>query len=182
MRSPEDHRRFLHTAVKTQLGWTFAHLARLCGVHPTTIYDVCNFKELPSPKLADSIQRVLGEAGVFIDVLEMWPATQQPPDAEASQALHSRDPKEASSFTPVEFLELEETMREILHDFSPREREILDLRFGYGLNRQEVADRIPSVTPGRFITRERVRQIEIRSLRRLRYEEHLRKLRPFAIQ
>lgn len=71
---------------------------------------------------------------------------------------------------------LRQQMRDILDSLTEREREVLDLRFGLtngeGLTLEEVGERLG-------ITRERVRQIENKALRKLRHPTRSRKLRDY---
>jgi RNA polymerase primary sigma factor len=83
------------------------------------------------------------------------------------------------SVDPVETVHTEEfarVTREVLAELPPREREILCLRFGIGHERGHTLDYI-----GRQygLTRERIRQIEINALGRLRVPARSDRLRPF---
>jgi RNA polymerase primary sigma factor len=80
---------------------------------------------------------------------------------------------------PVETVHAEQlarVTREVLAELPPREREILCLRFGIGHERGHTLDYI-----GRQygLTRERIRQIEINALGRLRMPSRSYRLRPF---
>ncbi len=71
---------------------------------------------------------------------------------------------------------LRQQMKDILDSLTDREREVLDLRFGLttgeSLTLEEVGERLG-------ITRERVRQIEAKALRKLRHPTRSRKLRDY---
>jgi len=62
----------LYNALK-KLGWTQAELARRSGVSPEAIGCALNLRNKPSPSRIAKIQKAFGEAGVFIDVLSIWP-------------------------------------------------------------------------------------------------------------
>ena len=71
---------------------------------------------------------------------------------------------------------LQEQMSEILNDLPERERRVLSMRFGLedGTNQT-----LEDVGKEFNITRERVRQIEARALRKLRHPLQSRKLRDY---
>ena len=56
-----------------QAGWTQAELARRIDLSPTKVGDLFNLKRKPETEVADKIQRVLGEAGVYLDIDAAWP-------------------------------------------------------------------------------------------------------------
>jgi RNA polymerase primary sigma factor len=63
----------------------------------------------------------------------------------------------------------------VLKTLVPREEEVLRMRFGLGVGREHTLDEIGR---GLDVTRERVRQIELKALRKLRAPENARRLRP----
>jgi RNA polymerase primary sigma factor len=71
---------------------------------------------------------------------------------------------------------LQEHVREILGDLTPREQKILEMRFGLldGMNHtlEEVGREFD-------VTRERIRQIEAKALEKIREHVKLRKLRDY---
>jgi RNA polymerase primary sigma factor len=71
---------------------------------------------------------------------------------------------------------LREQLEEMLDDLTDREREVLHLRFGledgHAYTLEEVGKRFG-------VTRERIRQIEAKALRKLRHPSRSRKLRDF---
>lgn len=71
---------------------------------------------------------------------------------------------------------LSETIREVLGTLPDREREILELRFGLNDGRMRTLEEVGTMFG---ITRERVRQIEAKALRKLRHPSCSRKLRGF---
>jgi RNA polymerase primary sigma factor len=72
---------------------------------------------------------------------------------------------------------LRERIAEVLRSLAPRDREIIELRFGLNDGQPQSLDEISQ----RFgITRERVRQIEVRSLKKLRQPERSARLAGFA--
>jgi RNA polymerase primary sigma factor len=71
---------------------------------------------------------------------------------------------------------LKEQLHIILESLSPREREVLQMRFGL---RDGESHTLEEVGRAFGVTRERVRQIESKALRKLRHPGHRRKLRDF---
>ena len=58
-----------------RLGWSQKDLARKCGINQSTIGTIINLIRRPSVEQANAIQRALGEAGEYLDVLAEWPET-----------------------------------------------------------------------------------------------------------
>ncbi len=71
---------------------------------------------------------------------------------------------------------LQEQMSEILNDLPERERRVLCMRFGL---EDGMSQTLEDVGKEFNITRERVRQIEARALRKLRHPQQIRKLRDY---
>lgn len=71
---------------------------------------------------------------------------------------------------------LKEHMREVLETLSPRERKVLELRFGLEDGRNRTLEEV-----GKFfgVTRERIRQIEAKALRKLKHPTRARKLKDY---
>jgi len=65
---------------------------------------------------------------------------------------------------------------EILDDLSPREKKILDMRFGLS---DEITHTLEEVGKKFGVTRERIRQIEAKSLERIREHQKLKKLQEY---
>ncbi len=87
------------------------------------------------------------------------------PDEDASE------PSEAASFSL-----LREQLEEVLDTLAPREKKVLELRFGIVDGRTRTLEEV-----GREfnVTRERIRQIEAKALRKLRHPSRSKKLRDF---
>lgn len=71
---------------------------------------------------------------------------------------------------------LSEDIQEILEGLSPREREILVLRFGLGGERPHTLEEVGKMFN---VTRERIRQIEAKALRKLRHPSRAKKLKEY---
>jgi len=71
---------------------------------------------------------------------------------------------------------LRETTTRVLASLTPREERVLRMRFGIGMNTENTLE----VVGQQFsVTRERIRQIEAKALRKLRHPRRSKKLRSF---
>jgi len=87
--------------------------------------------------------------------------------------------KDESSLSPEEFTEnqiLKEEIKEVLETLQPREQEVLELRFGL---LDGTCHTLEDVGKRFNVTRERIRQIEAKALRKLRHPSRAKKLRDF---
>ena len=80
-------------------------------------------------------------------------------------------PAEAASF-----LMLKEQLEEVLESLTPREERVLRLRFGLDDGRTRTLEEVGQVFG---VTRERIRQIEAKALRKLRHPSRSKKLKDF---
>ena len=87
------------------------------------------------------------------------------PDEEASE------PSEAASFSL-----LKEQLMSVLDTLTPREKKVLELRFGILDGRSRTLEEVGKEFN---VTRERIRQIEAKALRKLRHPRRSKKLRDF---
>ncbi len=87
------------------------------------------------------------------------------PDEDASE------PSEAASFSL-----LREQLEEVLDTLAPREKKVLELRFGLVDGRTRTLEEVGKEFN---VTRERIRQIEAKALRKLRHPSRSKKLKDF---
>ena len=80
-------------------------------------------------------------------------------------------PEEAVSYTV-----LREQIVEVLHTLTPREEEVLKLRFGLKDGKTRTLEEVGEVFG---ITRERIRQIEAKALRKLRHPSRSKRLKDY---
>ena len=95
-------------------------------------------------------------------------------DAELSDFVEDKDaiaPSDAASLTM-----LRTEVEDILDSLRPRERRVLQLRFGFINGSQRTLEEVGK----RFgVTRERIRQIEVTALRKLRHPSRSKRLTDF---
>ena len=87
--------------------------------------------------------------------------------------------KDESSLSPEEYTEneiLKEEINEVLQTLQPREQEVLELRFGLI---DGTCHTLEDVGKRFNVTRERIRQIEAKALRKLRHPSRAKKLKDF---
>jgi RNA polymerase primary sigma factor len=87
--------------------------------------------------------------------------------------------EDQSEMSPMDSATLEmlkEQVRSVLANLSERERNVLEMRFGF---RDGVTHTLEDVGKMFNVTRERVRQIEAKALRKLRHPHHSRRLRDY---
>ncbi|MCX7627227.1 MAG: RNA polymerase sigma factor RpoD [Methylophilaceae bacterium] len=87
--------------------------------------------------------------------------------------------EDMSTMAPVDaavYANLREVTEEILNTLTPREAKVLRMRFGIGLNTDHTLEEVGKQFD---VTRERIRQIEAKALRKLRHPSRSEKLRSF---
>ncbi len=84
-----------------------------------------------------------------------------------------------NDYSPAESVasnDLKERVREVLKDLSPREEKVLKMRFGIDVASEHTLE---EVGKDFGVTRERIRQIEVKAIRKLRHSSRSEKLRSF---
>lgn len=95
-------------------------------------------------------------------------------DAYIKDFIESED-----AFSPADTVannDLKERVREILKTLTPREEKVLKMRFGIDVASEHTLE---EVGKDFSVTRERIRQIEVKALRKLRHPSRSKKLRSF---
>jgi transcriptional regulator with XRE-family HTH domain len=177
--------RFKHGALwgaLKRLNWTQTDLAKKCGVSIGTISRIMLLKERPSQRLADVLQSVLGGAGVYIDVTQEWPESfrglphgavvEQTRDIDASQLDAYRcfyDSLEKEAVNEDRLL-MRDRVRAALNTLDDREKQVIVARFGLDADTPMTLED----TGRKFrVTRERVRQMEAKAIRKLRHPRRM---------
>jgi RNA polymerase primary sigma factor len=132
-----------------------------------------------------NVEEVAAELGVTPEeVRSLRPLAQQPlslqetfgNDDEQSAASFLADPSEANPGEETDRHLLRERIDEVLRSLPPRDREVIELRFGL---RDGQPRSLEEVSRSFGITRERIRQIEARGLLKLRQPERMDRLAGF---
>ncbi|AHF01808.1 RNA polymerase sigma factor RpoD [Thiomicrospira aerophila AL3] len=87
--------------------------------------------------------------------------------------------EDSNILSPSDSADLEgmsETVREMLSTLTPREAKVLRMRFGLGMNTDHTLEEVGKQFD---VTRERIRQIEAKALRKLRHPSRAERLRSF---
>jgi RNA polymerase primary sigma factor len=87
------------------------------------------------------------------------------------------DKTSPSPYSDAERVEGSEQLQRVLRTLSPKEEKVIKMRFGIGADRDHTLEEV-----GRYlsITRERVRQIEAKALRKLKHPSRLKALRTLS--
>jgi RNA polymerase primary sigma factor len=125
-------------------------------------------------RLGWSVSRVKSVKNVAREPISLETPVGEEEDSLLGDFIEDKDVKSPASQTA--FMLLQDQLQDVLYTLPPREQEVLKMRFGledgYSLTLEEV---------GLYfnVTRERIRQIEAKALRRLRHPKRSRKLKDF---
>ena len=95
-------------------------------------------------------------------------------DTELAEFIHDENSSSPEDIASYELLKTH--IEEVLHSLSDREKKVLELRFGLKDNRPRTLEEVGKVFG---VTRERIRQIEAKALRKLKHPSRSRKLRDY---
>ena len=97
-------------------------------------------------------------------------------DSDTPLADFIPDEDAQTPFDAASFMLLKEQLDETLSTLKPREKDVLQLRYGLSDGRERTLEEVGQIFG---ITRERIRQIEAKALRKLRHPTRSKKLRDF---
>jgi RNA polymerase primary sigma factor len=125
-------------------------------------------------KLEAAIKRVQNIMKVSMEPISL----ESPVGSEQNSMLAEfiADENEPSPSDSASLQMLKQQVRGVLESLSEREREVLEMRFGFRDGKTHTLEEVGN-TFG--VTRERVRQIEAKALRKLRHPHHSRRLRDY---
>jgi RNA polymerase primary sigma factor len=135
-------------------------------------------REPTTEEIARKMDISLEKAEQIVKISQKTTSLEKPVGKEEDTMLKEFIPDEEME-TPVEsasFELLKGQVREVLQTLSPRERKILELRFGLVDQRPRTLE---EVGKDFGITRERIRQIEAKALRKLRHPSRAKQLRDY---
>jgi RNA polymerase primary sigma factor len=146
---------------------TSRYLVQQLGREPTAD-EIAQQMEMPTDKVRKVLKIVKEPVSLETPIGD---------DEESSLGDFVEDRQTLSPADAAMALSLEEQTRKVLATLTPREEQILRLRFGIG----EKSDYTLEEVGQRFaVTRERIRQIEAKALRKLRSPSRLRSLETFV--
>jgi len=145
----------------------------LCRVPPELALDIALALEADQYELFPPEVRERGFAwnkrtGTSYFVMEVESLDQLP---EGDLGMLVEGPEEAYSL-----VELKDCIGQTLSQLGRREREVIEARFGFGGSEPQTLEEVAREFG---VTRERIRQIEMRGLRRLRHPNYSKQLRAF---
>lgn len=134
----------------------------------------------PTPEeLAEHLEMPLEKVEQILEVAKE-PVSLETPigDDEDSQLGDFVEDKNAENPLDVAIAEaLQDATLSVLENLSPREEKVLRMRFGIGMNTDHTLEEVGKQFG---VTRERIRQIEAKALRKLRHPSRSEKLKTFA--
>src|SRR5580693_1364403 len=133
----------------------------------------------PTPEeLAEKLAMPLERVRKVLDIAKE-PLSLDMPIGEEEDSRLSDLVKDESAVTPLDSAiqaNLREATTQVLACLKPREERILRMRFGIGMDGNHTLEEVGKQFS---VTRERIRQIEAKTLRKLKHPHHSRKLRTF---
>lgn len=164
-------------ALLKKLGWTQSELATRSGMSQSQIGLILNLNRRPSADHANAIQRALGEAGEFFDVLSEWPESfqglkkgykrEQTEEIEMERLLDCPEVMNLAIEERPDYSDLEECLGKL----DIRQQEVIEQRVLEGKTLAQIAKR-------KKLTRARIQQIQAGALRKLRSPIHFARLFP----
>lgn len=169
-------------AILQRIGWSQAELARQTGIQQRTIGNIINLVKRPTSKQADAIQRAVGVAGEYLDVLAEWP--------ESFEGLKRGYKREQTAELPMERLldhpevlqiaapeyednGLKDRMEAVISELPEKQQVVLKERFWNNKTLEATGENKQVGVCG-----DAVRHIQAQALRKLRHPERLKRLAP----
>ena len=129
-------------------------------------------------KIYDTVEKVsylLALRAAYMNIASL----DKPVDEEKGDSLLLDLIEDTNALDPVEgatVIILKEQLEDALNTLTEREKDVLKLRFGLEDNKSKTLEEVGKIFG---VTRERIRQIEAKALRKLRHPARSKKLRDF---
>lgn len=135
--------------------------------HPPTVDELAEEMKMTAKRVTDIILKSLQPLSLD--------APRKPGSEDERETIETMpDTSSPSTEEAVKQRQLRPILRELFNKLSDRERRIMELRYIHGMTLEEIGQ-----DPMFRVTRERIRQIEARALRRLRHPNNSRRLRDY---
>ena len=134
----------------------------------------------PTPEeLAEKLAMPLEKVRKVLKIAKEPISLETPVGDEEDSATSAISSRTRSAILPIDAAiqaNLRETTTRVLASLTPREERVLRMRFGIGMNTDHTLEEVGQQFS---VTRERIRQIEAKALRKLKHPSRSRKLRSF---
>jgi len=133
----------------------------------------------PTPEEIGNLLEMTAERVNEILKVAQYPLSLEAPVGEDGEAHISDFIEDTKSITPIDTASnqlLKEEINKVLSEFSHREQRVLVLRFGLEDGRSRTLEEVGQEF---HVTRERIRQIEAKAIRKLRHPSRSRRLRDY---
>lgn len=184
-------------------GWTQKDLSQLTGLSTSYIGHIETLRVTPSRQAMDELCSALGLSVDYLFPASLMEAIREGlfghrlVELEEKQIIRLTEGRRAGLLPPgltedeaIEAIDraadndlLKGPIADVLDSIPPREKEVIELRFGLkdGISRtlDEVGQYFINKRTGLPLTRDRIRQIEAKALRRLRHPSRSRRLKDY---
>ncbi len=135
-------------------------------------------REPSSKEIAKEMQITIDEVENLMKISQQPKSLSTPvgDDKEATLEQFVADQSQPSLYDKVSRELLKETLQKVLDTLSPRERKVLIMRFGLEDGKPKTLEEVGKEFK---VTRERIRQIEAKAIRKLKHPTRARKLKDF---
>ena len=156
--------------------------ARRAGIgqcsHAVPAATIHNATQLPRIAMAARLHMPLDKVRKVLKIAKE-PVSLETPIGDEEDSSLGDFIEDKNAILPVEAAihsNLRETTTRVLASLTPREERVLRMRFGIGMNTDHTLEEVGQQFN---VTRERIRQIEAKALRKLKHPSRSRKLRSF---
>lgn len=176
--------------------WTQKDLSQLTSISTSYLGHIETLRAIPSQQMMDEICSALGLSEDYLFPLSLMEALRdglfdhRVAELEEKQIIRLTEARRAGllprGITEDEALEavdraldrdlLKEKLPDVLGSLAPREQKVLELRFGLNDGRSRTLEEVGKEF---HLTRDRIRQIESKALRKLRHPSRSRQLKEF---